>query len=68
MVIDPVTEAFDGVEDVVGGFRPPEGFRVLVVRFDEGADVRFELPCGGMGAPLQLLARSVSAKPSLGPN
>ena len=55
-MIDPETEAFDGVEDVVGGFRPPEGFRFFVVRFDEGADIRFGLPCGGMGV-LQLLAR-----------
>ena len=55
-MIDLVTEAFDGVEDVIGGFRPPEGFRVPVVPFDEGADVGFGLPGRGMDAPLQLLA------------
>ena len=56
-MVDPETEAFDGVEDVVGGFRPPEGFRVLVVPPDEGADIRFELPCGGVDTPLQPFPR-----------
>ena len=65
MVIDQETEAFDGVEDVAGGFRPPEGFQVLVVRFNEGADVRFELPCEGMGVPLHACApvRRTTARP-----
>ena len=66
IVVDLEMEAFGGSEDVVSGFRPPEGFRVLVVRFDEGADVRFGLPCGGMGAPLQLLARRFG-EPALDP-
>ena len=55
-MVDLETEAFDGVEDVVGGSHPPEGFRIPVVPFDEGADIRFELHCGGMGAPLRLFA------------
>ena len=56
-MVDPETEAFDGVEDAVGGFRPPEGFRIPVVRFDEGTDIRFGLPCGGMDARLRLSSR-----------
>ena len=56
-MIDPETEAFDGGEDVVGGFGPPEGLGVFVVYFDEGPDIGFELAGGGVHAALQLLAR-----------
>ena len=56
-MIDPEAEAFDGGEDVVGGFGPLEGLRVFVVLFDEGADVGFELAGRGVHTALQLLAR-----------
>ena len=52
-IAGPVTEAFDGV----GGFCPPEGFRIPVVPFDEGADIRFGLSCWGVDAPLQPFPR-----------
>ena len=55
-MIDTETEAFDGGEDVGGGFGPFEGLRVFVVLFDEGADVGFELAGRGVHAALQLLA------------
>ena len=57
ITVDAVTEAFDGVEDVVVGFRTPEGFRIPIVPFDEGADIRFGLSCGGVGVPPQPFAR-----------
>ena len=56
-MIDPETEAFDGGEDVVGGFGPLEGFGVFVVLVDEGADVGFELAGRVVHTALQLLAR-----------
>ena len=51
-----MAEALDGCEDIVGGFRPLEGFRVPVVLIDERADIRFEPFRGDVHAPLQLLA------------
>ena len=67
VMVDLVAEAFDGVEDVVGGFCPPEEFRAPIVLFDEGTDIRFELPCGSMDAQLQLFAytpvRRTGARP-----
>ena len=56
-MVDPATEAFYGGGDVVGGFRPPEGFRIPVAPFDEGADIRFGLPCWGTDAPLEPFPR-----------
>ena len=56
-MIDSDTEAFDGGEDAVGGFGPPEGLGVVVVLFDEGVDVGFELSGRGVHAAPQLFAR-----------
>ena len=35
-MVDLATKAFDGAGDVVGGFRPPEGFRVRVANLRPG--------------------------------
>ena len=56
MLLDPMTEAFDGREDSVSGFRPDEGLGGGVVGVDKRADVRLQLPRRGMYAPAELLA------------
>src|SRR3546814_1061639 len=60
---DLLTEAFDGGENIVGGFDPFVGFGVFVVHLDEGGDVGFEFRGGAMDTALQLLARQLSKPP-----
>jgi hypothetical protein len=55
-----VAEAFDGSQDLVCGLGPFEGLRVIVVQFDEGADVGLELPDGGVNTSLDLLSGELS--------
>src|SRR3546814_8483881 len=50
-----LAEAFDGGEDVVGGFGPAAGRGLLVVGCDEGPDIGFQLPDRGVDATLDLL-------------
>src|SRR3546814_5237462 len=50
-----LAEAFDGGEDVVGGFGPAAGRGPLVVGCDEGPDIGFQLPDRGVDATLDLL-------------
>ena len=50
-----LAEAFDGGEDVVGGFCPAEGFGVAVVGFDVALDGGLELGGGAVGGALDLL-------------
>src|SRR5215207_7128205 len=56
MYPSPLPRAFDGGEDFVGGFGPPEGFGIFVVPVDEGTDIGFERSGRGMNAAPQLLA------------
>src|SRR3546814_21187090 len=58
-----LTEAFDGGENIVGGFDPFVGFGVFVVHLDEGGDVGFEFRGGAMDTALHLLARQLSKPP-----
>ena len=51
-----LAEAFNGGEDVVGGFGPPERFWIGIVPIDETADVGFELGSGSVDAAVDLLA------------
>jgi hypothetical protein len=51
-----VAEAFDGSQNLVCGLGPFEGFRVSVVRVDEGAYVGLELPDGCVNTSLDLLS------------
>jgi hypothetical protein len=50
-----VAEAFDGSQNLVCGLGPFEGFRISVVRVDEGAYVGLELPDGCVNTSLDLL-------------
>jgi len=43
-----VAEAFHRSQDLVRRFGPFEGPGIFVVPIDEGADIGFELPDGGM--------------------
>jgi hypothetical protein len=51
-----VAEAFHRSQDLVGGFGPFEGFGILVVPIDEGADIIFEQPHGGMNTSTEPLS------------
>ena len=53
----PLAETLDGGEDLVGGLDPFVGFRIFVVRRDEGCDVGLQLGGGAVHTTLQLLAR-----------
>ena len=61
-LFDAEAEALDNSEDVVSGFCPLEGFRVLVVLVDEGVDVSFELAGRATYAALQLFACEVASE------
>ncbi len=60
-----MTEAFDRSRDLVCGFAPFEGLRLVVVQFDGGADVCPELPDGGVNASLDLLLVSSANQRSI---
>lgn len=51
-----LAEALHGCEDLVGRLGPPVWLWVLVVAFDESADVALQFAGGGMNAAPQLLA------------
>lgn len=58
-MLDAETETLDGGKDIVGGFGPFEGLWIVVVAFDKGEDVGFELAGRDVDAALQLLARQL---------
>ena len=55
-----MAEAFDRSQDLVCGFGPFEGLRVVVVQLDEGTDVGLELLDGGVNTSLDLLSGEFS--------
>jgi hypothetical protein len=55
----------DGLENVVGGFGPDEGLRVVVVNLDEGGDGGFEFVHAAMNAALDLLSESSANQRSI---
>jgi hypothetical protein len=69
----PLAEPGDGLENVIGGFGPSEGLRVLIVAGDEGGDgilqlcdaamdPSFDLPLGEKGEPVASALRECTRR------
>jgi hypothetical protein len=55
-----VAKAFNRSQDLVGRFGPFEWPGILIVSIDEGTDVGFELPEGGVNTSSELLSGELS--------